>query len=336
MKEALFCTVDEGVVHCNLCPHSCKINEGKRGICRVRKNVDGKLIAETYGQLCSINFDPIEKKPLYHYFPGSIILSVGSIGCNMHCKFCQNWEISQTNCNDFKFLRDATPEEIIRIATQKAENTGIAYTYNEPGIWFEYMMDIAALNSAAGLKNVMVTNGFISPEPLAYSFQSIDAYSVDLKAFTDEFYKTLTSSRLQPVLDALKMIRKAGKHLEITNLLITNQNDDPDEFSKMIQWISNELGRETILHISRYYPTYKLDEPATSEKILLQFYEIASGALDYVYLGNIRNQKGQHTLCPNCKSILIRRTGYQTLVEGLDRSGKCEFCGNPILGENTF
>ncbi len=337
MKEALFYTKENGVVSCGLCPHFCKIKNNKRGICRVRKNVDGTLVAETYGQLCSLNFDPIEKKPLYHFYPGCIILSVGSIGCNLHCKFCQNWEISQTNCDDFDYLRDATPEQVLNIARQKGENIGIAYTYNEPGIWFEYMMDIARLASGSGLKNVMVTNGFITPEALASTFRYIDAYSVDLKAFSDEFYRKLTHAKLRPVLESLKQIHKSGKHLEITNLVITHQNDDPEQFHKMIDWIADQLGKETILHISRYYPTYQLDEPATSEKTLIRFYEIASRKLDYVYLGNVRGDIGQDTICPGCHTVAIKRSGYFTEIVGINLDGQCESCGYSIIKpENLY
>ncbi len=190
-----------------------------------------------------MNFDPIEKKPLYHFFPGSIIFSAGSLGCNLHCKFCQNWEISQTGIEEFGYLKDVTCEMLISKALSRSNNIGIAYTYNEPTVWFEFMLETAKLAQKEGLKNVMVTNGFINPEPLEELFPFMDAFSVDLKAFTEEFYKTITASRLEPVLNALKMIRNSGRHLEITNLVITDTNDDEKEFTEMVDWIATELGR---------------------------------------------------------------------------------------------
>ena len=331
MKEAMFYSPDADAVVCGLCPHFCRIRDGRRGICRVRKNSGGTLIAESYGQISSMGFDPVEKKPLYHFYPGQIILSVGSVGCNLQCKFCQNWEISQTSCEDFGRLREADPGEIVDLAMQHEENIGIAYTYNEPAIWFEFMMDIAKPAAKKGLKNVMVTNGFITQEALEKSFEFIDAYSVDLKAFNEEFFKKLTKSRLQPVLEALKRISEAGKHLEVTNLVIPNRNDDPKEFRAMIDWIAENLGAETVLHISRYYPTYQLDEPATPEKELTDFYKMASRQLDYVYLGNIRTGKGQNTYCPKCKSLLIERSGYLADVSGLNDKGDCSKCGQPVI-----
>ncbi len=294
MKEASFYTSENGLISCNLCPHNCTIHDGKRGICRVRKNENGRLISESYGQICSMNFDPIEKKPLYHFFPGRIIFSAGSLGCNLHCKFCQNWEISQSGIEDFGNLRMASPPELINKALSRNNNIGIAYTYNEPTVWFEFMLETAKLAQKEGLKNVMVTNGFINQEPLEELFPYMDAFSVDLKAFNEEFYKTITASRLEPVLAALKMIRKSGRHLEITNLVITGTNDDEKEFTEMVNWIATELGRETVFHISRYFPMFKMDKETTSHEKLKNLYDIAREKLDYVYLGNLRtNESGQ-------------------------------------------
>ncbi len=332
MKEAQYYTsLEDSLVHCSLCPHNCRIKPGKRGICKVRKNIDGKLFSETYSDICSVGFDPIEKKPLYHFYPGATIFSVGSIGCNLHCRFCQNWEISQSNCDEYEYMQSASPERVVDMAQSRYGNIGIAYTYNEPSVWYEYMLDIARPAKAAGLKNVMVSNGFINPEPLKELLDVMDAFSIDLKAFSDDFYKKLTNSRLQPVLDTLKIIRDSGKHLEVTNLVITHQNDDPEEFSEMINWIGRELGRETVLHISRYFPVYKLDEPMTAEQTLLDFYRIASEKLQYVYLGNLRSNLGQDTYCPSCKKKTIERSGYHTRVSALDNNGNCNRCGHHIL-----
>lgn len=336
MKEAAFYTqIENDKVQCTLCRHNCIINEGKRGSCRVRKNINGKLIAENYEQVCSYSFDPIEKKPLYHFYPGQKIFSVGSIGCNLHCKFCQNWEISQTNVDDFGHLNRSTPEEIVELAGLRQDNMGIAFTYNEPIVWYEYMVDIAKLARQKGLKTVMVTNGYINQEPLESLIPLIDAFSVDLKAFSEKFYSEVTSAGLQPVLDSLKAIRKNNKHLEITNLLITDSNDDAAEFTEMVSWIADELGKETVLHISRYHPMYKMKNETTSTSKLQEFYGIANEKLDYVYLGNVLTYEGQNTYCKSCREMAISRTGYHTEINGLDKNGKCRYCGATILGKNT-
>jgi pyruvate formate lyase activating enzyme len=332
MKEALYyhATHDQ-VVECRLCPHHCTIKPGKRGICRVRKNVEGRLIAENYGKVCSLNFDPVEKKPLYHFYPGQTIFSIGSVGCNLRCKFCQNWNISQTGVDEHFNLKEYTPDEIVDLAFSRQDNTGIAYTYNEPVVWFEYMEEIARLAKKKGLKNVMVTNGFVDPEPLAALISLMDAFSVDLKAFTEDFYKAMTGSALQPVLNTLKAIRKAGRHLEVTNLVITGTNDDEADFSRMVEWLGSELGVNTVLHLSRYFPMYKMDKNTTPEETLHRFYEIAKERLNYVYLGNLRIEKGNHTRCPRCGHMLIMRMGYHTEITGLDEWGRCGLCGEDVL-----
>jgi len=336
MREALYYSkIDEQTIRCELCPHNCILAEGKRGICRVRKNYNGKLFSENYSNVCSLNFDPIEKKPLYHYFPGSTILSVGSVGCNLSCKFCQNWHISQTNVDDYPNLKNYSAEEIVKIALQKPENTGIAYTYNEPIVWYEYMFDIAKLAHENNLKNVMVTNGFINKEPLSELINYIDAFSVDLKAFSESFYKNLTSSKLEPVKNTLKFIKEKGKHLEITNLVITELNDDEIEFEKMVKWISNELGEDTAFHISRYFPAYKLNVNQTSPEKLSKLFEIANKHLNYVYLGNIITGEGQNTYCKNCKTQVINRQGYFTKITSLDKNGYCKKCKTKIINSES-
>jgi pyruvate formate lyase activating enzyme len=333
MKEALYYNaVQDQTVECRLCPHHCSINPGNRGICRVRRNEAGRLIAENYGKVCSMNFDPIEKKPLYHFYPGQTIFSISSVGCNLRCKFCQNWSISQTGVDEHFTLKEYTPEAIVELAAARDENIGIAYTYNEPVVWFEYMVEIARLAKKRGLKNVMVTNGFVDPEPLTELTKLMDAFSVDLKAFTEDFYKTMTGSNLQPVLNTLKTIQKSGKHLEVTNLVITGTNDDEGDFSRMVDWLRTELGVNTVLHISRYFPTYKMDKNPTPEETLYKFYKIAKVRLNYVYLGNLRTENGAHTSCPKCGHMLIMRTGYHTGITGLDEWGRCGLCGEDILG----
>jgi pyruvate formate lyase activating enzyme len=334
--EALYYDRNENLAACRLCPHNCKIKPGKAGICRVRSNENGKLFSDNYGLVCSIHSDPIEKKPLYHYFPGRSVLSIGSIGCNLKCKFCQNWEISQNDCSSFENIHRVDAGEVSNLATTDQNNIGVAYTYNEPLVWIEYLLDVAVLIKEKQLKNVMVTNGFINPGPLTDLIPLLDAFSVDLKGFTESFYKQLTAARLQPVLETLKTIKKSEKHLEITNLVIPNQNDDARDFIRMVDWINTELGQDTVLHISRYYPTYQLDEPPTPEYTLEKFYEIARKKLDHVYLGNIRTDMGQNTYCPSCNSQVISRTGYYTNVTGLDHRGHCLNCQALVIPEENM
>jgi pyruvate formate lyase activating enzyme len=326
MEARYFQQKDSGIVHCTLCPHECTLKPGQSGICRVRTNVDGVLQSDNYAKVCSLHLDPIEKKPLYHFHPGRNILSVGTVGCNLHCRFCQNWEISQTSVKDYPYLKNYTPEAIVGLATAEDENLGLAYTYNEPAVWYEFMQDIAVLANDAGMKNVMVSNGFINPEPLAELVPLMHAFSIDLKAFTETFYKHMTASSLAPVLETLKTISKSGRHLEITNLLIPDQNDDEKDFRRMMEWIQGELGKDTVLHISRFFPTYKLTHNATPESLLIKFNDIAKEYLDYVYLGNINSQQGRDTHCPDCGHLLISRSGYQTKISGLGPDAICAKC----------
>jgi pyruvate formate lyase activating enzyme len=288
MRTALyFEKLEESKVECLLCPHNCVLKEGKAGICRVRRNVSGELVSENYGKLSALHIDPIEKKPLYHFYPGSKIFSVGSVGCNLKCNFCQNCDISQTGVSDFPWLKDFSAEELVNKAAGISENIGIAFTYNEPTVFFEFMLDSAKLSRQKGLKNVVVSNGFINEIPLNELLPWIDAINIDLKAFTDDFYKKQTQSQLEPVKQALKIIRKSGKHLELTNLVIPGLNDDEIIFKSMVDWIAQELGKDTILHISRYFPRYKSQIPLTSESTLKSLFKIAKEKLRYVYLGNV-------------------------------------------------
>lgn len=336
IKEASFYERLNGKVKCFLCPHECNIMDGKRGSCRVRKNINGKLISENYRQICSYNFDPIEKKPMYHFFPGKTIFSIGSIGCNLHCSFCQNWEISQSGVDEHPYLRSNSPADIIGLAANRSENIGIAFTYNEPTVWYEYMLDIAQLAEDKGLKNVMVTNGFINPEPLEELMPYMHAFSIDLKAFTEQFYKQYTLSKLTPVLETIKLLKKHSKHFEITNLVITDTNDNEKEFSEMVNWIVSETGKDTVLHISRYHPMYKMTKEATSVDKLMKLYTIAKEKLNYVYLGNIRSDEGQNTKCKNCGRIVIKRSGYYTETPGLSQDGNCLKCYEQILSKECI
>jgi pyruvate formate lyase activating enzyme len=318
-------------VRCFLCPHNCYINDGNRGVCNVRKNIKGVLYSENYGQITALGFDPIEKKPLYHFHPGSFILSVGSFGCNMKCDFCQNWEISQSTIDDIGRQENHSPDDIINIALQREDNIGIAYTYNEPVIYYEFMLDTAKKAKAQGLKNVMVTNGYINPEPLDELLNYIHAFSVDLKGFTEDFYKKSTKSTLEPIKKSLKQINNNGNFLEITNLLIPGRNDEKAKFKEMVQWISEELGKNTVLHLSRYFPSYHSNIPPTSLSELNSFYEMAKEKLNYVYLGNVASSGGTNTKCDQCGELLVSREGYYTDVSGLDNEGNCRNCGNKVF-----
>jgi len=323
-------SLNEGVVQCTLCPHNCTLREGKSGICRVRINKEGKLITDVYGYVSAIHSDPIEKKPLFHYYPGSTILSLGSFGCNLRCFFCQNCSISQVAAGPESSRNHYTPENIIELALKQPGNIGIAFTYNEPIVWFEYMYDIAWLAKQAGLKTVMVTNGYINKEPLNKLLEVIDAFSVDLKAFSEEFYSKVTSSKLEPVKEALKQINRAGKHLEVVNLVIPDLNDDESSFETMTNWIATELGKETVFHISRYFPNNNFTAEATPTATIRKLARLAEKELVYVYTGNIYSESN-NTYCPDCNALLISRHAYEVRKDGLDAEGKCKECGNYFL-----
>ncbi len=321
-----------GKVRCQLCPHNCLISTGEKGICLVRKNNNGTLYTENYGVVSAIHFDPIEKKPLYHFYPGKGVLSIGTYGCNLKCIFCQNSGISQTGIQHPGLVEHTKPKKIIDEALEMKGNIGIAYTYNEPIIWFEYVKDVSKLAKEAGLKNVLVSNGYINTNPRKEIIELTDAFNIDLKGFTNNFYKKHTSSLIEPVKTTIKDIYKAGKHLEITNLIIPTLNDEPVIFEKMIQWIAGETSEETVLHLSRYFPHFKVSLPPTEIEKLDEFYQIATKYLKYVYLGNVANpSEGNNTFCPECNSEVIVRSGYRTWTSGLDDQGQCKNCGYRII-----
>lgn len=315
------------IIECNICPHNCRISQGRTGICGVRKNNGVEIELLTYGVISGIALDPIEKKPLYHFYPGSKILSIGSYGCNMKCDFCQNYHISQEK--QFRDAARVSPDTIVKRALDAPGNIGIAYTYNEPVIWFEYVMDVAKRAALAGLRNVMITNGFVTPEVLVKYLSLTDAFNVDLKAFNSDFYRKVTGADIEPVKAGLKQIRDSGKHLEITTLIIPGLNDSLEEMDNQVKWIAGELGKETPLHLSRYYPVYRRSTPATSEEKLMELFDRATESLDYVYLGNIRSETGSATKCPVCGKIITMRSGYSVSHVSLTE-GKCSGCGNPV------
>lgn len=331
MEAAYYQKLRDEKVQCLLCPHECRISPGNFGICRVRENSHGVLLAPTYEKACAVRFDPIEKKPLYHFFPGSQILSVGTVGCNLSCRFCQNWEISQCCSRDYPYLKPFPVKEALRLMNDRTDNVGIAYTYNEPTVFFEFMLALAKEVKSVGMRNVAVSNGYINPKPLEELLEYLDAFNVDLKAFTEEFYRRVTGASLEPVLQTIKAIRAKDKHLELTNLVVTGLNDSAESFEEMVKWIAGELGPGTPLHLSRYFPQYKMEAPSTPVETLLNFHEIASRHLHFVYLGNMESPAGRKTLCPSCHATLIDRTGYMAYKTGLDLKGNCRKCGEEVI-----
>ncbi len=324
-KEALFQEkIDENTIRCKLCPHNCIIEENSTGICQVRKNQNGKLYSKNYGEISSIGIDPIEKKPLYHFYPGSEILSLGSYGCNFHCDFCQNWQISQKKPQ----TKTLEPKEVIKLAKAKGVKS-IAYTYSEPLVWYEFVRDTARLAKKEGFKNVLVTNGYINEKPLKELLNYIDAANVDLKSFNNKFYKRYASAEVNSVKESIKII--ANKiHIEVTTLIIEGINSDLDELTKLFSWIES-VDKSIPLHLSRYFPAYKMKKGATEISIMEKAYEEAIKYLEYVYLGNITNTSKNNTYCPNCGEELIIRNGYTT--KNKVNKTHCPNCEYEVYGE---
>ncbi|NPV54027.1 MAG: AmmeMemoRadiSam system radical SAM enzyme [Firmicutes bacterium] len=326
MIEARFYEKLDDATRCLLCPRRCRIKPGTVGVCRTRKNVDGTLYAIGYGEYTSLALDPIEKKPLYHFFPGSTILSIGTRGCNLLCRFCQNWEISQGDPP----TRRIEPGTLVGMARKHAGDMGcigIAYTYSEPLVWYEFVFDTARLAREAGMKNVIVTNGEINEEPLAELLPYIDAMNIDVKGFTAEFYRRICGGELEPVLRTVE--RAHGKcHIELTNLIIPTLNDSPDEISNLVDWVAS-VGTEIPLHFSRYFPQYKLDIPPTPISTLRRAMDIAREKLKYVYIGNVPGGDGNDTYCYNCGQKVIERRGFAVVGYHME-NGECDNCGAKI------
>lgn len=335
MKEASFYKKSSSGVHCQLCPHFCFLKENCIGKCGVRKNVSGILYSLVYGRPCSIALDPIEKKPFFHFSPGSQTLSVATVGCNFSCKHCQNWEISQYPkihneiCGHVK-----NPEEIIAFA-KKSLAQGISWTYTEPTIFFEYFFDTAKLDRKKTFYQTWVTNGFTNPPVIRKSSSFLDAVNVDYKG-NEKFYRDICGARLEPVLQAIKEYKKMGIWIEITNLLIPGLNDKDDTILEMVKWIRENLGQDIPLHFSAYHPDYRMRAKSTEICILERAVKIADDYLKYVYIGNVSHER-ENTFCPKCKNVAIKRIGFRVLEFNLERKKdefSCKKCGEkiPIAG----
>jgi pyruvate formate lyase activating enzyme len=326
-----FTSLEQGEIQCELCPHRCRVAKGKRGICRVRENRDGKYYSLVYGNPCAVHLDPIEKKPFSHVLPGTTSLSLATAGCNFQCKFCQNWEISQVSPEDV-YSFEVTPELMVNKAKEVGARS-VAYTYVEPTIFYEYMIDIGGLAKKSGLLNVYHSNGFINQAPLKNLCKVLDAANIDLKGFTENFYRELCGGELNPVLETLKTLKQEKVHVEITNLVIPTKNDEMSAMKEMCLWIKKELGADTPIHFSRFYPLYKLKTlPPTPVSTLDKARAAAlSAGLEYVYVGNIPGHEGENTFCPKCKKMIIQRTGYMVGEINVN-AGKCKYCGKPIPG----
>ncbi len=308
-----------GAIVCELCPLECHLTEGKRGVCGSRFNRGGELFTDNYAELVTLANDPIEKKPLYHFYPGATILSTGPNCCNLGCLHCQNWSISQEKVPTIFF----TPERLVQAALDH-RSLGVAFTYTEPMIWFEYIMDVAPLLHAAGLKVVLITNGFINPEPLERLISVTDAMNVDLKSIREEFYRRVCKGRLGPVLDNIRRIADSAVHLELTNLIIPGENDSESDLSDLIDFVAS-VSPTIPLHFSAYHPDYKMSRPHTPSATLNHARQLAVTKLRYVYIGNVADDQSD-THCPNCQALLIARKGYRVTVSGLE-FGRCRDCG---------
>ncbi|HKQ24826.1 MAG TPA: AmmeMemoRadiSam system radical SAM enzyme [Burkholderiales bacterium] len=325
--------LDDGRLQCDLCPRDCRLHEGQRGACFVRQRQDDRMVLTTYGRSSGFCIDPIEKKPLNHFYPGSAVLSFGTAGCNLACKFCQNWDISKSR--DMDRLMDSAGADDIAVAAERSGSRSVAFTYNDPVIFAEYAMDVADACHARGIQTVAVTAGYMHDQPRKEFYAKMDAANVDLKGFTDEFYVKLTGSKLQPVLDTLKYLRHETEvWLEITTLLIPTKNDSDEELGLLSKWVASELGTDVPLHFTAFHPDYKLvDLPPTPPATLTRARQIAIGeGLQHVYTGNVHDLEGGTTFCNGCGTALIIRDWHRILTYRLDPKGKCLCCGIAAVG----
>ena len=324
--------LDHKKIKCKLCPRECIIDDRERGYCGVRENREGVYYSLVYARPCAVNADPIEKKPLFHFLPGSRAFSIATAGCNVNCKFCQNWEISQVRPEEVRSIY-MPPQKVARSA-KNYDCLSIAYTYSEPTIFFEYMEDTAVAGNALDLKNVVITAGYISKEPLIRLCRIVDAIKVDLKAFSEAYYKNYVNGELKPVLDSLIIMRKQNIWTEIVYLVVPGLNDSDSEFFGLIKWILENLGRDVPIHFTRFHPQYLLKNlPPTPIKTLERAKEIADAAgLNYVYIGNVPGHPAENTRCPACGKTVIKRTGFIVRENNIIKN-KCRFCSATIAGK---
>jgi pyruvate formate lyase activating enzyme len=325
--------LDDGRVQCDLCPRECRLHEGQRGLCFVRARCDDAIVLTSYGRSSGFCVDPIEKKPLNHFLPGSAVLSFGTAGCNLACRFCQNWDISKSR--ELDTLADAAAPEAIARAAQGLGCASVAFTYNDPVIFAEYAMDVADACHALGIKAVAVTAGYMNPAPRADFYRHMDAANVDLKGFKEAFYADLCAAHLGPVLDTLRyLVRETGVWVEITTLLIPGRNDSDEELDRLTRWVVEELGPEVPLHFTAFHPDYKmLDVPPTPPATLTRARSIAlANGVRYAYTGNVYERRGQSTACHACGALLIERDGYEIGAYRVTDEGHCGACGEPIPG----
>jgi len=319
-------------IQCTLCPLFCVIPEGEAGMCRVRINKDRKLYTMVYGQPCSVAFHPMEQGPIFHAFPGAKCIGLATAGCNLRCKYCQNWQMSQFNAEETDNY-DLPPDRVVKLANEKRVEA-VVFAYTEPIVFYEYALDTAKAAKAEGLKTVLVTAGYADVPPLMDLCEYMDVIRIDLKSFSEKFYKDVVGGTLQPVLKATKAVYEQGTWLEIVDPIVTGFNDDPEEIRAMSEWMMENLGPDVPLHFLKFFPAYKMRNfPPTPEDVLTRCRQIAMDAgLNYVYVGNLPGHEGENTFCPKCKKRLIARVGYLGITENNIVDNKCKFCGHPIPG----
>jgi pyruvate formate lyase activating enzyme len=318
-------------IECQLCPRKCKVGDRERGYCGCRENQGGTYYTLVHSYPCSANVDPIEKKPFFHFLPGTKAFSIATAGCNMNCKFCQNWEISQVRPEQVNNIY-LPPGDVVAYA-QESGSRSISYTYSEPTVFYEYMLDTAIAGRKKGLKSVVVTAGYINHDPWMELIREVDAIKVDFKAFTEKYYEEICSAKLKPVMDALVDLSKSGIWYEIVYLMVPTLNDDMKNIKDMCKWMVADLGKDVPLHFTRFSPLYLLKNlPPTPVSSLEKAREIALGeGMNFVYIGNVPGHEGENTYCPKCKKVVVGRTGF-TITQMNLKNGKCKFCGNPIPG----
>ena len=332
LKRAYFYEkINNGSVKCKICPNMCIVPPGQMGKCKVKKNINGEYYTIVYSRPAVIHIDNVEKAPLYHYKPETKMLSIATAGCNLTCKYCQNWQFSQSYPNQVKSF-DLTPQQIIKKAIDSECNI-VSFFYTEPTVYYEYMYDTALLAKKAGLKTIMVTAGYINSKPLEYLCNVIDAFTIGLKGFNDQYYRSIVGGSIEPVKNTIKLLKKTNKHIEIVNLIVPTLNDSETELQSLIEWLKTNVGTDVPVHFSRFVPQYKLQNlPPTPINILNKARKISiNNGLKYAYVDNLPGHEGQNTLCPKCKKTLIKRVGFN-VIENVIKHSKCPYCNELIKG----